>query len=84
MGVKVRQGVSRASAELDERFDDKAFHVVSIKRGEETLIPDGQTVIEHEDVVFFTCLNKDIDLVRQYCDKDQRPVKRVVILGVVS
>ena len=71
VGVKVRQGSILVGRPLSwtKGLDDKAFHVVSIKRGEETLIPDGQTVIEHGDVV------------RQYCDKDQRPVKRVVILG---
>ena len=83
VGVKVRKGSILVGRPLSwtKGLDDKAFHVVSIKRGEETLIPDGQTVIEHGDVVFFTCLNKDIDLVRQYCDKDLRPIKRVVILG---
>lgn len=83
VGVKVRTGSELLGRPLSwtKELGGKTFHVVSIKRRDETLIPDGQTTIEHGDIVFFTCLSKDIDQVRRLCNKQKQHIRRVVMLG---
>lgn len=86
VGVKVRFGAEIVGKKLVEiRSDErKRFHVVAVKRGNETIIPTGQTRIEHGDVVFFTALGNDIATVRKLSGKKQVEVNRVVIVGASS
>ena len=54
---------------------------MAVKRDSETIIPKGETRIEHGDIVFFTALANDIDAVRQLCGKQNVTVKKVLIMG---
>lgn len=86
VGVKVRHGAPILGKKLVElpQKTDKRFHIVAIKRGEKTLIPSGQTIIEHGDIVFFTALGNDVDEIRQLAGKENVEVKNVVIMGASS
>jgi putative potassium uptake protein trkA len=87
VGVKVRNGapiVGRYLKDLKTLLpgdDGKYFHVVAIKRDFDTLIPRGNTRIEHNDLVFFTCDVDHIDLVRKLSGKKAPKIERVVIMG---
>ena len=87
VGVKVRNGAPIVGQYLKDLKtllpgdDGKYFHVVAIKRDFDTLIPRGNTRIEHSDLVFFTCDVDHIDLVRKLSGKKAPKIERVVIMG---
>lgn len=87
VGVKVRNGAPIVGQYLKNlktllpEDDGKYFHVVAIKRDFDTLIPRGNTRIEHNDLVFFTCDVDHIDLVRKLSGKKAPKIERVVIMG---
>ena len=87
VGVKVRNGAPIVGQYLKDLKtllpgdDGKYFHVVAIKRDFDTLIPRGNTRIEHNDLVFFTCDVDQIDLVRKLSGKIAPKIERVVIMG---
>ena len=87
VGVKVRNGAPIVGQDLKDLKtllpgdDGKYVHVVAIKRDFDTLIPRGNTRIEHNDLVFFTCDVDHIDLVRKLSGKKAPKIERVVIMG---
>ena len=87
VGVKVRNGAPIVGQYLKDLKtllpgdDGKYFHVVAIKRDFDTLIPRGNTRIEHNDLVFFTCDVDHIDLIRKLSGKKAPKIERVVIMG---
>lgn len=58
IGVKVRFGAEIVGKKLSEipTGKKKSFHVVAIRRGSETIIPTGETQIEHGDILFLQLL----------------------------
>jgi trk system potassium uptake protein TrkA len=54
---------------------------VAIYRDGQSIVPEGDTVIEHGDEVFFLAARKDIRLVLNEMRKAEDPVRRVVIAG---
>ncbi|MDY6147859.1 MAG: Trk system potassium transporter TrkA [Porphyromonas sp.] len=83
VGVKVRDGSRMVGKPLSffKEEGEKRVHVVAIKRFDKTIIPRGTTRVESGDVVFFICLSKDIEIVRELTDKPRRKVSNIVILG---
>lgn len=58
------------------------FHVVAIKRDNETIIPYGDEKILADDMVFFMAKRGEIDTIRHLSGKDDYPqVKSVMIIG---
>lgn len=58
------------------------FHIVAIKRGNETIIPRGDDVIKLFDIVFFTTTKKYIPYIRKISGKENYPnVRSVMIMG---
>jgi trk system potassium uptake protein TrkA len=55
--------------------------VAAIYRGGHSIPPEGDTVIEHNDEVFFIAATEDIRNVMSEMRKAEDPVKRVVIAG---
>lgn len=83
VGVKVRRGSRLVGQPLSffKGEGEKKVHIVAIKRFDQTIIPNGSTQIEHGDVVFFICLSKDLEIVRELTNKPKYKVRRIVILG---
>ena len=87
VGVKVRNGAPIVGQYLKDLKtllpgdDGKYFHIVAIQRDFETIIPRGDTEIQHNDLVFFTCDVDHIDLVRKLAGKKAPKIERVVIMG---
>ncbi len=87
VGIKVRDNAEIVGKELSAlqtsfEFDGEKFcHLVAIKRDLDTLVPNGETVIKANDLVFFTCLSKHVDRVRKLSGKLKPEVKKVVIMG---
>ena len=58
------------------------FHIVAIKRGNETIIPRGDDIIKLHDIVYFTTTKKHIPYIRQIAGKENYPdVRNVMIMG---
>ena len=58
------------------------YHVVAIKRGNETLIPRGDDVIKLHDIVYFTTTRKYIPYIRKIAGKeDCADVRNVMVMG---
>ncbi len=58
------------------------YHIVAIKRGNETLIPRGDDAIRMNDIVYFTTTRKYLPYVRKVTGKeDYVDVRNVMIMG---
>jgi trk system potassium uptake protein TrkA len=67
--------------ELSEHIPNVECRVVAIYRGGRGIMPDGDTVVEEGDEVFFIAARKDIRTVLREMRKLDDPVRRVVIAG---
>ena len=83
LGVKIREHAPIVNKYLNElgTNNDKLFHVVTIKRENETIIPQGDDRILAGDIVYFMCDKNNIDEVRQQAGKQAAEIKKVVIMG---
>ncbi len=68
-------------SELPHHIPTVDCRVVAIYRGGRGIIPDGDTVVEEGDEVFFIAARKDIRTVLREMRKLDDPVRRVVIAG---
>lgn len=83
LGVKVREGapiVGQKLMEIGQKHHDN-FHIATIMRGDDTIIPGGEDVIMAEDLVYFITLPQKADVVRFTCGKKDRKLERVIIMG---
>ena len=84
VGVRARQGgllVGQALKTLPEHLKGTDARVAAIYRGGNSIKPTGDTVIESGDEVFFVAAQKDIRLVMNEMQRQEGPVRRVVIAG---
>ena len=83
IGVKMRQSSTILDVTLSELGkEDIPFHVVAIKRGNETIIPRGDDTIKLYDIVYFTTTPKYIPYIRKVVGKeDYADVKNVMVMG---
>ncbi len=87
IGVKVRNGAPIVGKYLHElgsalpQGEEKFCHLVAIQRDFDTIIPRGDTRIEHNDLVFFTSTVDHVDTVRRLAGKDAPEIRRMVIMG---
>jgi len=68
-------------SELPHHIPNVDCRVVAIYRGGSGIIPDGDTVVEEGDEVFFIAARKDIRTILSEMRKLDDPVRRVVIAG---
>jgi len=73
--------VGRPLRELPQRLVRAQARVVAIYRAGRTLTPEGETVIEEGDEVFFLAAREDIRRVMNELRREDDPVRRVVIAG---
>ena len=60
------------------------FHIVAIKRGNETIIPRGDDMIKLNDIVYFTTTKKYIPYIQKIAGKEHYPeVRSVMIMGCI-
>lgn len=73
--------IGHSLKELPSHIPKVECRLVAIYRGGQGIIPDGDTVIEEGDEVFFIAARKDIRTVLSEMRKLDDPVRRVVIGG---
>lgn len=83
IGAKMRESAEILNVPLFELGGRKIpFHIVAIKRGNETIIPRGDDVIKLNDIVYFTTTKKYIPYIRKISGKEHYPdVRNVMIMG---
>jgi trk system potassium uptake protein TrkA len=82
--VRARSGgplVGQKLRALKEHIPNTDARVAAIYRGGRGIVPEGDTVIEHGDEVFFLAASKDINVVMNEMRRAEDPVRRVVIAG---
>ncbi|MCC8094815.1 MAG: Trk system potassium transporter TrkA [Tannerellaceae bacterium] len=81
-GVKIRENSQLVNLQLaDLLSDQKLYHIVAIKRRNETIIPRGVDRIKAGDLVFFITTRAHVKDVRQHAGKKDSEVKKVIIMG---
>ena len=83
VGAKMRKKAEILNIPLkDLGSSDLPYHIVAIKRGNETIIPGGNDVIKLYDIVYFTTTRKYVPYVRKIAGKEDYPdVRTVMIMG---
>jgi trk system potassium uptake protein TrkA len=84
VGVRAVQGgllVGQQLRNIRKHLPDIDTRVIAIYRAGRSLRPEGDTVIEPGDEVFFLAATKDIRVVMSEMRKREEPVRRVVIAG---
>jgi trk system potassium uptake protein TrkA len=84
VGIRARKGgllVSQKLAKLKEHHPNTEARVVAVYRAGRNIKPDGETVIEENDEVFFLAARDDIRKFMSEIRKEEAPARRVVIAG---
>lgn len=80
--VKVYEGAPLVGQRLmDVGRVHRQFHIAAIKRDDQLIIPGGMDQVLAGDIVYFITLPDKIDVVRHICGKQDRRLRRVVIVG---
>lgn len=83
LGTKMREKAEILNVPLHELGGRNIpFHIVAIKRGNETIIPRGDDVIKLNDIVYFTTTKKYIPYIRKISgEENEADVRNVMIMG---
>lgn len=82
IGVKVRTGSQLIGVQLkDLTRTSHDFHVVAIKRQNETIVPNGNDAPQEDDIVYFITTPPYVDMVREVCGKKSRAIKKALVMG---
>lgn len=83
LGVKLRESCEILNSPLKELCGpDDPYHIVAIKRGDETIIPGGNDELHVDDQAYFMTKKEDIPVVRKLSGKEQyADIKNVIIMG---
>ena len=73
--------IGRALNVLPQHMPKVDARVAAIFRNGQPIIPEGNTVIEVDDEVFFIAARKDINAVMSELRKAEKPFKRIMIAG---
>ncbi len=82
--IKLEEGaplVGKCSADFDYPADDLPFRTVAISRGDETIIPQHETIFKVNDLVYVVSRKEAVDEVMSYSGKEEIEIRRITILG---
>mgnify|MGYP002868767163 CR=1 FL=1 len=83
LGVKLRETAEILNQPLKDLCGpDDPYHVVAIKRGDDTLIPGGNDELRVNDIAYFMTTREYISYIRKIVGKEHyTDVKNVIIMG---
>ncbi len=82
IGVKIHSKSVLLNIKLkDMPVTTHDFHIVAIKRNNETIIPNGNDEILPDDIVYFITTPPFIQTVRELCGKTKKVIKKALIMG---
>jgi trk system potassium uptake protein TrkA len=81
-GAKIRENAPISSRYIHELIpENKKFHVVAIKRNNQTLIPTGKDQILPGDILYYTTLRKHLNELPEIMGKTSFETKNIIIMG---
>lgn len=83
IGTKLRDKAEILNIPLHQLGgSDTPYHVVAVKRGNDTIIPRGDDTLKLNDIVYFTTTRKYIPYIRKIAGKEnETDVQNVMIMG---
>lgn len=83
MGIKLRETATILDIPLRQLCPpDSPYHIVAIKRGDDTIIPGGNDVLQLGDIAYFVTTRKHTAMIRELVGKAKYPdVKNVMVMG---
>ncbi len=83
LGIKLREGCEILDRPLkDISRPDDPYHIVAIRRGEDTIIPGGNDVLKLYDMAYFMTTRNYIPYIRKIVGKEHyADVKNVMVMG---
>ncbi|GHV56464.1 Trk system potassium transport protein TrkA [Bacteroidia bacterium] len=84
LGIKIRRNapiVNKYLHELGNNGEERIYHIVAIKRNNETIIPFGSDQILSEDIIYLTTTSEHIDTIKAYTGKEHIHIRKVTIMG---
>ncbi|MCQ2243431.1 MAG: Trk system potassium transporter TrkA [Bacteroidaceae bacterium] len=83
LGIKLRENAQILNVPLCELSDAATpFHIVAIKRGNETLVPGGSDMLKLLDLVYFMTTPQYISYIRKIVGKENyADIKNVMVMG---
>ncbi len=83
LGIKLRETAEILNIPLKTLCGpDTSYHIVAIKRDETTIIPNGETSLQLNDIAYFMTTKKYIPYIRKIVGKEHyEDVKNVMIMG---
>ena len=83
LGIKLRQEAHILEQPLRQLCNtDSPFHIVAIKRDDETIIPGGDDSLRLGDIAYFMTTRKHAQLIRELVGKEKyEDVKNVMVMG---
>ncbi|MDR1762983.1 MAG: Trk system potassium transporter TrkA [Dysgonamonadaceae bacterium] len=82
VGAKIRENAPLVNKYLrDLTSDERIYHIVAIKRGDETIIPGGNDQILPNDIIFFTTTPRHINEIKTLSGKEKITIDRAMIMG---
>ena len=83
LGIKLRETAKVLDIALRDLCPpDSPYHIVAIKRGSETIIPNGRHQLQLGDIAYFMTTKKYIPYIRELVGKeDYADVKNTLIMG---
>lgn len=80
--AKIRENAPIVNKFLYElAAESKIFHIVAIKRGNHTLIPTGKDKLLPDDILYFTALKENINLMPAILGKVSFETKNIMFMG---
>ena len=81
-GAKIRENAPISGRYIHELVpENKKFHVVAIKRNNDTIIPTGKDQILPGDILYFTTLRKYLNDLPEMMGKVSFETKNIIIMG---
>lgn len=83
LGIKLRETAEILNQPLKELCGpDDPYHIVAIKRGNDTIIPGGNDELKLNDIAYFMTKRNHIPLIRKIVGKEKyADVKNVMVMG---
>ncbi len=83
LGVKLRENCQILNQPIKDLCGpDDPYHIVALKRGEETIIPGGMDVLQNGDLAYFMTTREYIPYIKRIVGKEKyEDVRNVIIMG---
>lgn len=82
LGVKLRENAQILNTPIFQLHKEQPYHIVTIKRLGETIIPDGHDELYAGDIVYFMTSKRSLPYIRKITGKEEHAaIRNVMIMG---